>query len=171
MVTRYIYEQIKKDAESMCVELDWAIERRRTYLDNQIGHCKGKKKELFTYLANSNELEGELIIKGLNDWDKIIENYEIEKSLLKPNKNKNSNGITDEMIEKAKQYPIENLLPNPARRNMTNCVAHSPDKNPSMSIKNNYAYCFSCGFKGSVIDVAMKLNGTDFKSTVRELGG
>ncbi len=166
MLTRYTYDQIKKDAEDMCIELDWAIKRRRSYLDNQIGHCKGKRKVLFTFLANSNELEGELIIKGLNDWDNIIEDYEMEKSLLKPNRN--NNGITEEMIAKAKDYPIKDLLRSPIKQNITNCIAHE-DKNPSMNIKNNWAYCYSCGFRGDSISVYMHLNNVDFKTAVKNL--
>ncbi len=75
---------------------------------------------------------------------------------------------TDTMIQKARGFSIKDLLPNSIKCNMTNCIAHN-DKNPSMRIKDNRALCFSCGFKGDVIEVYMRLNGVDFKTAVKNL--
>lgn len=78
------------------------------------------------------------------------------------------NGITPEMIAVAKESPLENLLK--TKKNMALCVNHA-DKTPSMSIKNNFAYCFSCGYHGDSIDVWMKINNTSFAEAVRFLAG
>lgn len=75
--------------------------------------------------------------------------------------------ITDEMIARAKEYPIENLV-EVNGKGFALCVNHD-DKKPSMLTRGNYAHCFSCGYTGSVIDVAMKVKGMDFISAVKAL--
>ncbi len=74
--------------------------------------------------------------------------------------------INLEMIEQAKRYPICQLIK--CRKNMALCINHD-ERRPSMSVKNNKAHCFSCGWSGDSIDVYMKINGADFKTAVRSL--
>jgi hypothetical protein len=78
-----------------------------------------------------------------------------------------TSGITEDMIERAREYPIESLIGNSRRGNVL-CVAHD-EKHPSMSLKGNRARCFSCGYYGDPIDVYMKLNGVGFIEAVKSL--
>lgn len=75
--------------------------------------------------------------------------------------------ITDEMIARAKEHPIENLV-EVNGKGFALCINHD-DKKPSMLTRGNYAHCFSCGYTGSVIDVAMKVKGLDFVGAVKAL--
>ena len=43
------------------------------------------------------------------------------------------------------------------------------DRSGALGIKNNMFTCFSCGRQGDIIDLYEKLNGTDEKTTVKEL--
>jgi len=74
--------------------------------------------------------------------------------------------ITDDMIQRAKEFPIIELIKN--RRGMALCFNH-PDKRPSLSLKNNYAYCFGCGYSADSIKLYMDLNNVDFKTAVKAL--
>jgi len=74
--------------------------------------------------------------------------------------------ITPDMIERAKYYPIEDLIE--ARLGMALCIFHE-DHSPSMYVKNNFAHCFSCGKTADTIDVYKKLHGVDFITAVRAL--
>jgi hypothetical protein len=80
-----------------------------------------------------------------------------------------ANRITDEMVEKAKEYPIENLLQFGSGWK-TRCIFHN-EKTPSMSLnkKLNYVKCFGCGKKADVLDVYMHLNNKNFVESVRAL--
>lgn len=71
-------------------------------------------------------------------------------------------------IEKAKQYPIGNLLT--MKHNKTKCIFHS-DHNPSLQYypKTNTVYCFSCSTYGDAIKVYQKLNNCSFKEAVLRL--
>lgn len=88
-------------------------------------------------------------------------------SLRKQPKTKDS--ITQEHIERAKEYPIENLLPEPPIRRMARCPLHT-EKTPSFQIrKDNTFICWGCQQHGDAIDLYMKLNNTLFIDTVKKL--
>ena len=113
---------IRLEAEMMGVDLKWAFERRKLFLENNISCVKNQRQELISFLAGSSPLDRGVIKKYINSSKKIIGDYEKRIRLLKPVKS--NNGITDEMIQRAKQYPISELLTTPIRGNVTNCIAH-----------------------------------------------
>lgn len=75
-------------------------------------------------------------------------------------------GTSPEMILQARQYPMEKIIEN--QRNFALCPFHS-DKKPSLYIKNNFYYCFSCAASGDTIDLYKKLHSVDFKTAVSAL--
>ncbi len=157
---------IRLEAEMMGVDLEWAYECRKVFLENSISCVKNQRQELISFLAGSIPLDRGVIKKYINSSKKIIKDCEKRIRLLTSAKSRN--GITDEMIQQAKQYPMSELLTTPIRGNITNCIAHE-DTNPSMNIKNNWAFCYTCKFKGDSISVYMHLNGVDFKTAVKNL--
>jgi len=81
------------------------------------------------------------------------------------------NGVTDEQIEQAKLYPIQDLLSSygfKIRHNMCQCPFHDDDT-PSMSIKYNRFNCFGCGKKGDTIELVRSLENLSFIEAVRKL--
>lgn len=79
------------------------------------------------------------------------------------------NTLTPEMIIRAREYPITELLGGSKRGNYL-CINHA-EKHPSMGVKNNRARCFSCGWAGDSIDTAMLLWNCDFIEAVKGLQG
>ena len=49
------------------------------------------------------------------------------------------------------------------------CIWHSPDRHPSLSFKDGYCHCFSCGGGGSSIDLTAKLFGLSALDAARKL--
>ncbi len=81
---------------------------------------------------------------------------------------KSADGITDWDIERAKQYPIKELV-KVNRMNKARCAWHT-DKHPSMHVyPDGHVYCFACHSHGDVIALYQQLNGCDFKTAVRHL--
>ena len=75
--------------------------------------------------------------------------------------------ITSAMIERAKEYPFEQLMQ--FTRNMCRCPFHD-DKTPSMSLKNNRVRCWgSCGKSWDTIQFVMEKENVSFKEAVRRL--
>lgn len=72
-------------------------------------------------------------------------------------------------IDRAKGIPIESLYVFKKKGKNVSCPFHGEDKSPSMSLKYNRFFCFSCGAKGSTIDFIMRLNSINFKESVEFL--
>lgn len=82
---------------------------------------------------------------------------------------KKENGITDEMIQRAKEYPFEDLLPEPLRRGRCKCPVHEGKNSQSFSVKDNKGKCHSCGWYGDTIKFVMDTQGLTFVEAVRKL--
>ncbi len=76
--------------------------------------------------------------------------------------------ITDEMIARAKESPIEDMYDGQLRRGTGLCPFHE-EKTPSFNIKNNKFNCFGCGEHGDAIDFYMKTNNCNFIQAVKNM--
>lgn len=74
----------------------------------------------------------------------------------------------DTKIERAKSYPISNLID--FKHKKACCIWHN-EKTPSLAFypKTNSVYCFGCGKSGDAIDVFRQIHGCTFKQAVEEL--
>ena len=154
---------VRLEAKALDANFEWAMERRRTYLADVIKSIRESMTNLLAAnLAGASELERVLIKGCLTSSSKIIDKLELQSKVFKA---ENKNGITDEMIQKAKDYPITILLPDTVHKNFTRCISHE-DRHPSMGIKNNRVRCFVCGFGGDSIDVYQLLNNANFRQAV-----
>lgn len=77
--------------------------------------------------------------------------------------------ITEIDIIRAKEYPMERLVEIDGR-GFALCLGHR-DTKPSMYVKNNWAYCFSCGYRADSIKVYQDTTGAPFLQAVKELIG
>lgn len=163
------YQKVKDKANDFEIPLAWALEKRREYLQDVITRNEKSIMESIKKLAGSDELHRALLNRRIVDDSKVIKDAGFELKRLNPNWRPKKNGLTDEMIERAREYPIKALLPNPVKHNMTLCCFHD-DRHPSMHINNsNYAYCFSCNKGWNPIDFVMAIRGYDFKESVKYL--
>jgi hypothetical protein len=119
--------------------------------------------------ADQPYFERAFIASFIPDDEKRVERLQRQlRELLAEAKGKGrQDRITPEMVDRAREYPIESLLGKSKRGNIL-CIAHQ-EKHPSMSLKGNRARCFSCGYFGDSIDVYMKINGVGFIEAVRAL--
>ncbi len=74
--------------------------------------------------------------------------------------------LTQEDIDRARAFPFEEL--HEFKRGMALCPFH-PDKTPSLSLKNNRAFCFSCGRGWDTIAFLQEKEGLTFQEAVRRL--
>jgi DNA primase len=96
--------------------------------------------------------------------DAMIEEHEKPE----PQKTERKNIVYGTDVEKAREYPIDNLIKVHGSKAL--CIWHA-DKNPSMHYykESNHVYCFSCGKHGDVIDVYRHINNCSFKEAVKGL--
>jgi len=82
-----------------------------------------------------------------------------EKRQINPN---------DSEIEKAKGYPIRNLM-KVNKQGMTKCLWHN-DNTPSMKLyADGHLYCFVCGKRADAIDIYRMLHTCDFRTALKFL--
>lgn len=122
------------------------------------------------------------IIKEIIAWYDKLKEYGLEAymdiskqyaELSRINKEKDAylkpkylEGITDDMIQQAREFPIDQLIE--VKNNWAICPFHN-DKNPSAYCKNNYLYCFSCKEQADTIKLYQHLYNCDFKTAVKNL--
>ena len=112
----------------------------------------------------------------------LKDRLEVEKKKLKAYErlleregplSKKEYGITDEMIQRARDYPFEDLLPGELKRGRCACPIHGGDNAMSFMVKDNYGKCFSCGWPngkpGDTIQYVMDTQGLTFMEAVRKL--
>jgi hypothetical protein len=76
-------------------------------------------------------------------------------------------GVTKEAIERAREYPVEQLLETSGKK-IVRCPFHD-DKHPSASIKWNRLHCFVCDKTWGPIDLVMEKEGLSFIEAVERL--
>lgn len=157
---------IIQTAKDFGIDPQWAISRRKEYLDKKIAELKNGQQSALQLFSGNNELSRFLLLDALKLLNEEIKRHEIE---LNFKNTKKGNRITRTDIEKARAYPIESLLQN-IKGGKTHCIGGThKDKHPSMDVRNNFAHCYSCGWHGDAIAVYMKINGVDFITAVKTL--
>ncbi len=89
------------------------------------------------------------------------------------NKPMPKNHITDEMIARARAYPVHDILSEfgvPPLGGRYPCPYHD-GVDPNMSVKHNRVNCFKCGKKDDAIGLYQELAKVSFPAAVRTLCG
>ena len=101
--------------------------------------------------------------------DKRIKGYEAALKLAsgRITEEEKKELITDDMIERAREFPIENLLEK-GNNGRCKCVFHQGE-DFNMDIRKNYAHCYVCGESGDTIKIYRQINGSSFREAVLAL--
>ena len=102
------------------------------------------------------------------DFHRVRKQYDIICGMMKPGQKGSPHRIQQEDIERARLYPIENLLKF-NRAGKVHCIFHNDTSNPNLHKYDNTVYCFSCQRKADVIDVYMQQTGDNFIDAVKKL--
>jgi len=122
-------------------------------------------------VEESNLVAVVLIKDRLNEEKAKLRVYERLLEKESPMPKKETNGITDEMIERAKDSPMEELLEQygyQVKLHRTHCPAHGGKNPTSFSIKDNRGVCH-CGWRGDTIALLMELEKCSFVEAVKRL--
>ncbi|MEA3399323.1 MAG: CHC2 zinc finger domain-containing protein [Patescibacteria group bacterium] len=134
---------------------------------------KGENKKFYKRLLKRTKRITKL---WSNKYKENIENIliedELDKWILKRDKLKkmiHRNSSIKNKIQKAKSYPIENLI-DFNNAGFALCIEHN-EKTPSMKWykDTNKAHCFGCGKTFDTIDAFMIINNVDFNEAIEKL--
>lgn len=148
---------------------DWQRERRIEYLMGKM------EEEVYHWLCLMDfydEQKHRDMANRVFLGDRILHSTKaitkIQREIIALKRLNNGNGITDDMIERAREYPFEDLLP-ALIRGRCKCPIHEGENTMSFSVKNNQGHCFSCHWHGDTIRFLQDTEGLTFQQAVRRL--
>lgn len=141
---------------------------RTRFLNSVISELRDKIKSDTNMIRELLPTNGDCLVPIV---EKLIQksNWKLERVLMEKRvlDGKVKEGhITPNMIELAKEFPISSLIE--LDRNKAKCINHN-DKHPSMDCRNNFVYCYSCGYSADAIGVYRKIHGVGFVEAVKAL--
>ncbi len=151
-------DSIKQNAVDFDISLDSAIKMRVRYLQSLLAKWAAFMDEQTDDIPESDVMA----IIG-----ELVSTRKYQEAMVKGVK---LDGITDEMIQLARDYPIENLIEFQNGKALAFCHA---DKSPSLMMdrKRNRCHCFCCDKDFNALDVLLERDGYDFVAAVKQLAG
>lgn len=160
-------------ARDMGVPERYAVMRRLAFLQPQIKHLE---REIWGARRRMDRSRDPLI-KALSesfirDQEKELRPMKREATALLNHVNGKETvqapgGITQEMIDQARQYPITSIIE--FSKGRYRCCPFHEDRNPSMALYENHVHCFVCNRTWDSISATMALDGVTFREAVLAL--
>ena len=160
-------------ARDMGVPERYAVMRRLAFLQPQIKHLE---REIWGARLRMDRSRDPLI-KALSesfirDQEKELRPMKREATALLNHVNGKETvqapgGITPEMIDQARQYPITSIIE--FSKGRYRCCPFHEDRNPSMALYENHVHCFVCNLTWDSISATMALDGVTFREAVLAL--
>lgn len=167
-----IYANIKT-AKDFGLDREWAINRRRQYLTEQLMEAQEDEEELLELVehcgletALNRAFSIRLLERHYKQKFTVRDELETIKKMTKDPKEQ----ITDDMIEVARRYPVERLVKFTRKKARAWC---HEDKNPSLvhMDRKNFAWCPVCDRKFDAIGCLIDRDGMRFVDAVKYLTG
>ena len=151
----------------------YAIMRRLAFLQPQIKHLEreiwGAQRRIE---RSSDPLVKALTESFIRDQEKELRPLKREATALLNHVNGKETvqapgGITPEMIDQARQYPITSIID--FSKGRYRCCPFHKDRNPSMALYDNHVHCFVCNRSWDSISATMEMDGVSFREAVLAL--
>ena len=170
-IRKVVRDKIKELIDE--TDMQWAYDRRKDYIQGLMEPLVYNSLMLLARyeiaVHGGNLVAMQLVRERMELEIKKLVKHVNELYFTKPaNKSKQDNRdrLSPDMIERARHYPYDELLP--MKRGMAVCPFHA-DKSPSFSVKNNYGHCFGCHWSGDPIKFVMEQEGIPFMDAVKRL--
>lgn len=141
--TRGLKKQHNTHTNRPEVDRTWADERKKEYTENKIKELKQEmvSERIFQGKA-AKEGDDFAVAMSADRLKEIIRDIRrLSAPIYRPEYAENRVNVTEEMIDRARAYPIKALIG--TDKDMISCPLHD-DASPSACLKNNFFYCFSC---------------------------
>jgi hypothetical protein len=165
-MTKYGLKAIDQASKDFDIPMKLGVMYRENYLHDQVVDNFNHTQTLGKQITGANDETREFILSCIQDYKKETKSILKEIDIMQHYKEVLNGSLNPIMIERAREYPISKLVD--SKKNLALCVNHA-ENNPSMNIKNNFAYCHSCGWHGDTIEVYRKLYGVSFVDAVKAL--
>ena len=150
-------DQTLTAAANFDISADSAVRMRTRYLQSLLAQWVAYIDEKVNQIPESD------VIAIINEMISLRRYHDNKKTNIKP-------VITDEMIEAARNYPIEQVVE--FHKGVAIAFCHE-DKKPSLTWHRakNKATCFPCGKSFNALDVLIERDKMQFIDAVKQLAG
>lgn len=166
------YDEVRKVKQSLrewreSPEMaEFAKEARLRYLKEQekmvLKLFRDNKARYVELMRDDPEnIEVGFLVDEAKRFVKQLESFKKEREARESNR---KDEITPEMVDRAREYPIEQIVPK-ERNGRAKCVFHAGEDG-NMDIRKNFAHCYVCGAHGDPIDVYKAVHGVGFREAV-----
>jgi len=171
-----LMQKYRQGLKELKKELDpqWIKEAPKRYLLAQMIECLEYLIDFYSWYWDATQRGVSYEIKRImcifweyEKWERRLDRLKMEYEIRTHNWRGKGLGITQQMIDRAKEYPIEQII-EVNKRGFALCPNHE-DHHPSLDCRNGFCYCYSCHWSGDVISLYMKLHNVDFKEAVKYL--
>lgn len=166
----YGFDQIVKAADEMGVNRQYALNCRVTYLKSELVLMGNAYTDMVFSALDEPAQDFALLDGNMAMIRKRIDNTKRELDILRRRMRGkvSENEVTDEMIERARRYPVELLVE--FKRGKTRAWCHD-DRNPSAfhGTRTNTVQCPVCAKSFDSIAVLMQRDVLTFHEAVRRL--
>lgn len=123
-----------------------------------------KARYIELYRVDPHCVEIELLADEAKHLVKQIDKYQKEREARAGGR---VDEITPEMIERAREYPIGQIV-EVGRNGRAKCCFHGGEGD-NMDIRKNFTYCYVCGKSSDSIGVFMAAHGVGFREAVKAM--
>jgi hypothetical protein len=152
------------------VDQEWAFSMRKEYLSECMADLVVdwwvERDSLADYISRFRMLETILTQEHMAAIIKQITRYQNEIWYRRKAMEGKSLGVSNDEIQQARSHPWTDVMEFVG--GMALCPFHD-DHHPSFSVKKGYGKCWSCGWRGDIIQFWMQKNGRTFAEAVRSL--
>lgn len=170
ILVMYGYDQIIKTADETKVDRSYALQCRVRYLRDKGIHAANILADTVIEFLDCPPEDVPAYDANLSGLKRELESWQRELQVLRRRMSGKVKGdeITDDMIERARRYPVEMLVE--FKRGKTRAWCHD-DRNPSAfhGTRTNTVQCPVCGQSFDSIAVLMQRDGLPFADAVRQL--
>lgn len=150
---------------SNTLTLHAALDVFSDHLEDIKSACVDNMMSIITEEGKANWIREEITRLRIEPYKKVYQRITSkQQAILNPR----TDSITDDMIARAKDFPIEELYDGKLRHGTGLCPFHQ-EKTPSFHIKKNRYKCYGCDVYGDSISFYMKMNNCNFIQAVKAL--
>jgi len=160
---------IKNDAANFNVPFAWALKKKQQYISSRMAEIRKQVNER-KKIESGSILESQMKDDTVQRLEKEFLSYKTYLAYL-ANPETDTRAITDNEIEIARNYPVNEFLPEDYRgKGNINCLLPGhEDKHASMQINRLFLFCHTCNEKMDSLDLTMMYRKVDFRTAVKLL--
>jgi len=160
---------LKNDSAKFNIPFSRVLKKKQQYISSRMAEIRKQINER-KKIESGSVLECQMKDDTVQRLEKEFHSYKTYLGYL-ANPETDTKAVTDNEIEIARNYPVDEFLPDGYRgKGNINCLLPGhEDKHASMTVNRLFLFCHTCKEKMDSLDLTMLYRGVSFKTAVKLL--